>query len=150
MQTPDVETNSRQLESNNSQIEALKQKMASSTNSVVLQNKVVPEAWWTTESAMTISAVVLVFGALVLAMASFLILKGRKAESVLRVFGTIMIIISAVFLVVAGYSSNQIAPVMGLLGTIAGYLLGKESSDTPGKNIHRDTERESAEKGTQT
>jgi hypothetical protein len=40
-------------------------------------------------------------------------------------FGTILIITTSVFLVVAGYSSNQIAPVTGLLGTLAGYLLGK-------------------------
>ena len=36
----------------------------------------------------------------------------------------------AIFLVVAGYSDQQIAPVIGLLGTIAGYLLGKESGRT--------------------
>jgi biopolymer transport protein ExbB/TolQ len=35
----------------------------------------------------------------------------------------------AVFLVVAGYTDTQIAPVMGLLGTVAGYLLGKEPKE---------------------
>ncbi len=36
-----------------------------------------------------------------------------------------LIIISTLFLITAGYSNNQIAPAVGLLGTIAGYLLGR-------------------------
>jgi len=35
-----------------------------------------------------------------------------------------LIITSGLTLVTAGYSSEQMSPVMGLLGTIAGYLLG--------------------------
>jgi hypothetical protein len=31
------------------------------------------------------------------------------------------------FLITAGYTSDQIAPMIGLLGTIAGYLLGKST-----------------------
>jgi hypothetical protein len=32
---------------------------------------------------------------------------------------------------VAGYSDQQIAPAMGLLGTIVGYLLGKDVREPP-------------------
>jgi hypothetical protein len=78
-------------------------------------------------NAMTISAVVLLFGLIVLLLATYLIGIGKSSESVLRVFGTVLIIVIAVFLVVAGYTSDQIAPVMGLLGTVAGYLLAKDS-----------------------
>jgi hypothetical protein len=84
-------------------------------------------SWWSTTNAMTISSVVLLFGFSVLVLAFVLIQKGKQPEAVLRIFGTILIIVTAVFLVVAGYSDKQIAPVMGLLGTIVGYLLGKES-----------------------
>ncbi len=83
--------------------------------------------WWSVTNAMTISAVVLLFGLIVLLLATYLIRIGKSSESVLRVFGTVLIIVIAVFLVVAGYTSDQIAPVMGLLGTVAGYLLGKDS-----------------------
>ena len=86
------------------------------------------ESWWSVTNAMTISAVVLVFGVFVLLLATYLIRIGKSSESVLRIFGTVLIIVISVFLVVAGYTSNQIAPVMGLLGTIAGYLLGKETA----------------------
>jgi hypothetical protein len=87
--------------------------------------------WWSTRNAMTMSAALLVFGVVVLVLATYLITTGKSAEAVLRIFGTILIIVIAVFLVVAGYSDTQIAPVMGLLGTIAGYLLGKESREKP-------------------
>lgn len=86
--------------------------------------------WWSVTSAMTISAAVLVFGLLVLLLAAYLIRVGKNTEAVLRIFGTILIVVIAVFLVVAGYTDTQIAPVMGLLGTIAGYLLGKDTKDS--------------------
>jgi len=82
--------------------------------------------WWSVADAMTISAAVLVFAVFVLSLTAYVIRAGRNPEAVLRVFGTILIVLAAVFLVVAGYTDTQIAPVMGLLGTIAGYLLGKD------------------------
>jgi hypothetical protein len=92
-----------------------------------------PEAnWWSPTSAMTMSSLVLLYGLFTIALATWLIKAGKTSESILRVYGTIMIIVISVFLVVAGYSNNQIAPVTGLLGTIAGYLLGKGSKDDAG------------------
>ena len=87
-----------------------------------------PVSWWSVTDAMTISSVVLFFGLFVLLMVTMLIRNGNDTEAILRTFGTILIIIGAIFLVVAGYSTTQVAPVMGLLGTIAGYLLGKKDS----------------------
>lgn len=81
----------------------------------------------------------LVFGLIVILLATYLIKAGKSSEAVLRIFGTILIIVIAVFLVVAGYSDTQIAPVMGLLGTIVGYLLGKETKDKPSAPSSGDT-----------
>ena len=78
---------------------------------------------------MTISASILIFGALIMCLATILLYKGKSADEVLKLFGTIIIIVSAVFLVVAGYTDTQIAPVIGLLGTIAGYLLGRNEGN---------------------
>ncbi|WP_146395548.1 hypothetical protein [Planctomycetes bacterium CA13] len=59
-------------------------------------------------------------------------LKSSKAEwtseATIRFFGFPLVIIAALFLIVAGYSDQQVAPVFGLLGAIAGYLFGKTSS----------------------
>ena len=81
--------------------------------------------WWSNADAMTMSSVVLIFGFITMVLASWLLRVGKEPEAVLRVFGTILILVATIFLIVAGYSSTQIAPAMGLLGTIAGYLLGK-------------------------
>jgi hypothetical protein len=87
-------------------------------------------SWWSVEQAMTISCVVLVFGLMVTLVAAWLVRKGTSHTAVLRVFGTILILVFSVFLVVAGYDDKQIAPVLGLLGTVAGYLLGKTDKET--------------------
>ena len=90
-------------------------------------------SWWSVTDAMTISAVVLGFGAITIFVAARLIRHERDSQVILRVLATMLIITLAVFLIVAGYSDQQIAPAMGLLGTIAGYLLGKETRQPPDK-----------------
>jgi len=50
-----------------------------------------------------------------------------RADDVLRTFSLTLIIIGTLFFVTAGFDNNQIAPAMGLFGTIAGYLLGRRS-----------------------
>lgn len=58
----------------------------------------------------------------------FFLLKGipkLRAEDSLRTFGVVLIIMGTLFFVAAGFSAEQIAPAIGLFGTIAGYLLGR-------------------------
>ncbi len=86
--------------------------------------------WWTTTNAMTMCSVVLVFGLLVTIIAATLLFKGKSHGAVLRVFGTILILVLSAFLVIAGYDDRQIAPVLGLLGTVAGYLLGSREGNS--------------------
>lgn len=95
--------------------------------------------WWTTQNAMTMSSVVLVFGLVVIVICAGLMRASRpSSEAVLRVFGTVLIITGALFLVVAGYDDKQMAPVMGLLGTLAGYLLGKAPAAGEGSGADRE------------
>jgi hypothetical protein len=51
-------------------------------------------------------------------------------QSILRLFGLTLIIMSSLMLITAGYSNTQVAPVVGLLGTMAGYLLGARDGKT--------------------
>ena len=120
------------METIDEKLRAINEQIAQQQQAVSVASKSSPPepALWSTTNAMTMSTAVLVFGLLVICFATYLIRTGQHMESVLRIFGTILIIVIAVFLVVAGYSDQQIAPVMGLLGTIVGYLLGKESGDT--------------------
>lgn len=78
---------------------------------------------------------ILLFTLIVLGMLAYLAHKADKAwspQSILRVFGIALIIPLAVLLIVAGYSEKQIASVVGLLGVIAGYLLGNGDRQRPG------------------
>lgn len=116
------------------QLNALEKQLAENatqlyTSTALQHNTTATKSWWRADEAMTISTVVLGFGVLVLVLAAVLLRRTVvTAESILRVFGTVLIIIGSIFLVVAGYTEQQMGPVMGLLGTIAGYLLGKSNN----------------------
>jgi succinate-acetate transporter protein len=78
----------------------------------------------------TLSLVVLGFGLIIILIEILLIFLNRiSSEQVVRFVIITLIITSALFLITAGYDNNQIAPAMGLLGTIAGYLLGRNQDD---------------------
>jgi uncharacterized membrane protein YciS (DUF1049 family) len=85
----------------------------------------------------TLSMTVLAFGLLVILLEIFLI-KNKKisSEDTIKFIIITLIITSTLFLITAGYSNDQIAPAVGLLGTIAGYLLGRiqNSNQKEGKN----------------
>jgi hypothetical protein len=88
-----------------------------------------PVSWWSVHNAMTISASTLFFGLVIIIVGAYLVRKGADIEGVTRLLATNIILIGAIFLVVAGYTETQVAPVIGLLGTIAGYLLGKAKQE---------------------
>jgi len=73
-----------------------------------------------------LSIIILVFGLILVGLEIFLI-KSRKISSddTIKFIIITLIITSTLFLITAGYSNDQIAPAVGLLGTIAGYLLGR-------------------------
>lgn len=74
---------------------------------------------------LALSVLLFSFGALLLGT---LLLWRYKAQGnqILRVFGIISIIGMSAFLLVVGYSNDQLTPIVGLFGAISGYLLGKE------------------------
>lgn len=51
-----------------------------------------------------------------------------RPEDVTRPLIVVLITVGALILVIAGFSSEQIAPAFGLFGTIVGYMLGRMSS----------------------
>lgn len=73
---------------------------------------------------------IIVFG-LIVVISELGLIKFARARwspySVIRLLGLTLIIISATALVIGFQEQTQITAVIGLLGTIAGYLLGKES-----------------------
>lgn len=76
---------------------------------------------------------VLIFGMAMCMFALIVIRRGvMSPEPVIRLIALILIVTGTLFLVTAGYSADQIAPALGLLGSIAGYLLGRADSRANG------------------
>ena len=53
-------------------------------------------------------------------------------QDILRLYGVVIIVGLSALLLVAGFSNDQLTPIVGLFGAIAGYLLGKETKTTKG------------------
>lgn len=75
---------------------------------------------------------VLGFGVLLIGLEIAVMLRLKKGwgHQSIRIVGLTLVLTSGLFLIVTGYSQDQIAPMIGLLGTIIGFLLGKTSKDT--------------------
>ncbi len=87
-----------------------------------------------------LSAEILVFGCVVIVFESWLLRKSRmSAEDTLRVYAVTLIIVGTFFTITAGFSADQVAPAMGLFGTIAGYLLGRRVSEKTPEQEERKT-----------
>lgn len=82
---------------------------------------------WTPELVRFLSVSLLAFSTVALIIASILLWKSKASpQHVLRVFGILSIVGVSALLLVAGYSNDQLTPIVGLFGAIAGYLLGKD------------------------
>lgn len=82
---------------------------------------------------VALSIAVLAFG-LVLTLAVLLFsfkLKKEFGDLTFKLLGVILILTASLFMVVAGYSLQQITPVIGLLGTIAGFVFGSNLKSKP-------------------
>lgn len=91
-----------------------------------------------TNSEIIISFGVLAFGLFMTCAAIFLLKTAlTSATEVIRLIALLLIVSGVLFLVAAGYSAQDISPALGLLGTVAGYLLGRTdraSVEVPPKN----------------
>jgi Kef-type K+ transport system membrane component KefB len=89
-----------------------------------------------------LSLEVLAFGLIVVLLEYFLLRRHSiSSEELLRIYAVTLIIIGTLFAITAGFGNLQIAPAMGLFGTIAGYLLGRRDrtpNAMPDGNAHHD------------
>jgi hypothetical protein len=72
----------------------------------------------------------LVFALLLSSLEIWLFLKSKiDSVQIVKLLTITLIIFSLLFLICAGFDNTQTQTSVGLLGTIAGYLLGKSASD---------------------
>jgi hypothetical protein len=82
-----------------------------------------------------LSLLILAFGSIVVCV-EFALLRKKDFDGndILKVFGVTLIVVGTLFLIAAGFGDKQIAPAMGLFGTLAGYLLGKAATTRKGEH----------------
>lgn len=82
---------------------------------------------WSPEIVQHLAWLVVGFTALALVLGTALLWRKQAiANDVLKVFGIVTIVGMSALLLVVGYSDEQLTPIVGLFGAIAGYLLGKD------------------------
>ena len=82
---------------------------------------------WSPELVIYLATSILLVTALALVLGSILMWKrGHSGQEVLRLYGVVIIVGLSALLLVVGFSNEQLTPIVGLFGAIAGYLLGKE------------------------
>ena len=88
-----------------------------------------PSARFLSSAEGELALIVIGLGLVVIfALALFLRRKEASMDDAIRAYGITLIIIGTMVLICAGYSNDQIAPAMGLFGTLAGYLPGRRST----------------------
>jgi hypothetical protein len=74
---------------------------------------------------LRLTVIILFFGLVAIAVYYALLRHERATPYALRIFVIIILIFGTLLVVSSAYSTDQIAPVVGFFGTIAGYLLGR-------------------------
>lgn len=86
------------------------------------------EKYFLTSQEFGSSIMVLLFGLIIIVIEAVLIRqKVFDASNSMQFIVVTLVITSSLFLITAGFNSEQITPIIGLLGTIIGYLLGNAS-----------------------
>lgn len=108
-------------------IDSTNQPPANLPSSTVSPAPVIVDADYLSSREYSLALLVTAVSLVALLMQFFLLrsIPKLKAEDLLRTFGVVLIIMGTLFFIAAGFSSAQIAPALGLFGTIAGYLLGR-------------------------
>jgi cytochrome bd-type quinol oxidase subunit 2 len=82
--------------------------------------------------SLYLSIALLFFGLVVICGIFYILIKQNKGwgPNAVQIVSITLLIVAGLFLITAGYSQQQITPIVGLLGTIAGYLLGKSNKES--------------------
>jgi hypothetical protein len=94
-------------------------------------NDLAQPSWWlftpVSREETMLALATLVFTVVALGFASIFLRHRTDCSSadIIRLFGLILIVGSTLFLMSAGFDSKMVTGAIGLLGVIAGYILGK-------------------------
>lgn len=72
-----------------------------------------------------LTLIIFIFGLISMAIFYVMVRTGKATPFLMRIYVIIILVFGTLLVVSSSYSTQQIAPVVGFFGTIAGYLLGK-------------------------
>ena len=81
-----------------------------------------------TAESIILATVILLYGAITMLGAMFAIHRGVSPSYVMRTIALLSVINASVLLVITGVSDAAIAPIVGLFGTIIGYIVNRHPS----------------------
>jgi hypothetical protein len=86
---------------------------------------------WSPALVKFLAVSIIAFTLAALCLCTVLLWRSRATGfHVLRIFGVITILGISALLLIVGYSNEQLTPIVGLFGAIAGYLLGKDTTSS--------------------
>jgi len=91
---------------------------------------------------LILSVLAIIFGIAFLWLVRDVASQKLSGSQYLQLLTLILVVCAAMFLISAGFNSNQSAPAFSVLGTIVGYLLGKHSGETKSTNDAAPSEAE--------
>jgi hypothetical protein len=82
---------------------------------------------------LQLTLIVLFFGLLALVLLYLMVRHERAGAFELRIFIVTILVFGSLLILSAGFGGDQLGPVIGFFGTIAGYVLGRgdRASDRP-------------------
>lgn len=109
-------------------------------NAAMASNAELPQQGWSPDLIKLLALSLLAFTLCSLIISAVLLWRSRATSvQVLRTMGVISILGFSALLLVVGYSNEQLTPIIGLFGAIAGYLLGKDSPAPLAATLPRET-----------
>jgi hydrogenase/urease accessory protein HupE len=93
-----------------------------------------------TQQGLTL--IIFAFGLIALALFYFVLRSDRATPFLMRMYVIIILVFGTLLVVSSAYSEQQIAPVVGFFGTIAGYLLGRTDRPDPPPISRSDSEQQ--------
>ena len=77
------------------------------------------------QGEFTLTLIILVFGLVAIGAFYLLARTEKMTPYLMRIYVVIIIVFGTLLVVSSSYTTEQISPVVGLFGTLAGYLLGR-------------------------
>jgi hypothetical protein len=79
----------------------------------------------TSWAELNLTLLIFAFGVVALLLFYWIVKTDRGSPLLLRVYVILILVFGTLLIVSSAYATEQIAPVVGFFGTIAGYLLGR-------------------------